>query len=164
MVGLQFKSGIKTLFLTFLLAVSLGTVSYAATFTVTNTNDSGAGSLRQAISDAMPADTVQFAENLAGGTINLQSEIAFNKGLIINGPNAGITTISGQDSTRIFNITGTDLETVVITRLRFANGFADQDSGGAIRISEPALELDHCIFDSNRTFCGTADCVHLEQL
>lgn len=36
----------------------------ANTFTVTNTNDSGAGSLRQAIADAMPGDTIDF--NLAG--------------------------------------------------------------------------------------------------
>lgn len=50
----------------------------AATFTVTNTNDSGSGSLRQAITDANAdavADTIAF--NIPGGvrTISLASPL-----------------------------------------------------------------------------------------
>jgi len=144
--------------LTLLLVVSFGVVSNAAVQNVTNLNDSGAGSLRQAIADANVDDTIQFAENLAGGTINLDSEIAFNIGLNIIGPASDHTTISGGDTTRIFNITGGNLDTVIITGLRFANGFANQGSGGAIRIAGPSLELNSCIFDSNRAFCNSFDC------
>ncbi len=56
----------RSTFLGFGLALSLGAAS-GATFTVTNTNDSGAGSLRQAILDsnaAAGADTIDF--NIAG--------------------------------------------------------------------------------------------------
>src|ERR1051325_11414738 len=38
---------------------------------VTNTNDSGPGSLRQAIADANSGDTIQFDPALIGQTINL---------------------------------------------------------------------------------------------
>lgn len=45
----------------------------AATITVTNTADSGAGSLRNAISNASPSDTIIFTNTLAGQTIYLTS-------------------------------------------------------------------------------------------
>jgi hypothetical protein len=64
-----------------ILAVAFGdaSVAHAATFTVTNTNDSGAGSLRQAITDANNspgADTINF--NISGSgvkTISPSSEL-----------------------------------------------------------------------------------------
>jgi hypothetical protein len=42
-----------------------------ATITVTNTNDSGAGSLRQALADADDGDPITFDSALAGQTITL---------------------------------------------------------------------------------------------
>ncbi|MGA9333057.1 MAG: hypothetical protein WBV39_02150, partial [Rudaea sp.] len=51
----------------------------ANTSTVTNTNDSGAGSLRQAVIDANShagADTILFNSTLSGQTITLYSQIA----------------------------------------------------------------------------------------
>jgi len=54
-----------------------GTRAYAATFTVTNTNDSGPGSLRQAITDAnasLGLDTIAFnIPGLGPHTIQLLS-------------------------------------------------------------------------------------------
>ena len=41
-------------------AVAGGPAAAANTLTVTNTNDSGAGSLRQAIADAASGDTINF--------------------------------------------------------------------------------------------------------
>jgi len=38
----------------------------AATLTVTNTNDSGAGSLRQTILNSTSGDTINFTNNLSG--------------------------------------------------------------------------------------------------
>src|SRR5262249_6153 len=72
----------------------------AATFTVTNTNDSGAGALRQAILDATPdpgADTIAF--NIPGSgvqTITPQSDLPqITEGVTIDGytqPGAAVNT------------------------------------------------------------------------
>ncbi len=51
--------------LLFAAALSVQTV-HAATITVMNTNDSGAGSLRQALADASDGDTIDFAAAVSG--------------------------------------------------------------------------------------------------
>jgi hypothetical protein len=57
---------------------------HAATIRVTNTNDSGPGSLRQALTIANDGDTIGFAVT---GTINLTSgELVIDKNIIISGP------------------------------------------------------------------------------
>lgn len=76
----------------------------AATFPVTTTADSGAGSLRDAITAANAAagaDTITFASTVTG-TITLASEIDITDALTIQGPGAGTLAISGADTTRIF--------------------------------------------------------------
>lgn len=71
----------------------------AATFTVTNTNDAGAGSLRQAIIDAngsAGADTINFNGALSG-TINLVTDLpSITEGLVIDGSTAN-NAFAGAD-------------------------------------------------------------------
>ena len=65
--------------------------------TVTNTNDAGAGSLRQAISDVDPGGEIVF--NLPGAaphTININSTLAINKSLTISGPGRNLLSINGN--------------------------------------------------------------------
>jgi hypothetical protein len=58
----------------------------ADTITVTNTNDSGPGSLRQALVDANDGDTITFAVT---GTIGLTSgELSVAKNITLSGPGA----------------------------------------------------------------------------
>ena len=75
------------------------------TFTVTNTNDSGAGSLRQALSDANGAlgvDSITFSG--VSGTITLTSgELSISDPVTITGPGAGVLSISGNKLNRLFN-------------------------------------------------------------
>ena len=76
-----------------------------STLTVTNTLDSGAGSLRDAIKAAQSGDTIVFAPGLTGQTITLTSgELAISKSLDIEGPGAGLLAISGNDASRVFNV------------------------------------------------------------
>src|SRR5690349_812235 len=79
------------------------------TFTVTSLADSGTGSLRDAISAANGSpgpDEIHFATP-PGGTIALTSgEIVITDSLTMNGPGSLLLTVSGSNSSRLFNIIG----------------------------------------------------------
>ena len=77
----------------------------ASTITVTNTNDSGAGSLRKAIASAVSGDTIKFSPSLSGQTITLSSQLDITKNLVVDG--SGLDpriSISGNNIVRIFNV------------------------------------------------------------
>ncbi len=118
----------------------------AATITVTNTNDIGAGSLRNAISSAASGDTIDF--NLFGCPCIIaltSSELLIDrKNLFINGPGANQLTISGNNSRRAFRITGSPPASVTISGLTIANGNSNQ-SGGGIYVELGRLTLSNTI-------------------
>ena len=77
----------------------------AATITVTNTNDNGIGSLRQAISDSSPGDTIDFDSSLNGLTITLTTgELLIDKDLSIIGPGANLLAVNGNDTSILFSV------------------------------------------------------------
>ena len=89
--------------------LGLARPSAAASYTVTNTNDSGSGSLRDAIAqaagDSDPSDTISF-DSTVTGTITLRTgQLSIAKNLTITGPGQTLLTISGGNSSRIFEIT-----------------------------------------------------------
>jgi len=61
-----------------------------ATITVTNSNDSGAGSLRAALASASSGDTINFAPSIT--TIDLASSLVIAKNVTIEGAQSGSTT------------------------------------------------------------------------
>ena len=121
-------------------------------FTVVNTNDSGAGSLRAAIEAANAgggADTISFDAALAGQTIVLTDELLISDDLTITGLGADQLTIDGNGDSRIFNLNNgiaDEAVTVEITGLTLTNGSAD--SGAAI-ISYESLSLSGMVFSDN---------------
>lgn len=103
--------------------------SLAATFTVTNTDDSGPGSFRQALTDANAAagsDTIEFAipnANPGGSTIDLSSALPNITGdLTINGPGMDLLTLNRNSATS-FTILSTG-GNIVINGLTVQNGLA----------------------------------------
>ena len=120
----------------------------AATLTVSNINDSGAGSLRQAIIDAAPGDTINFSPSLAGQTIVLNSQIGLEKDLRIDG--SGLepaVEISGNLAHRIFYFTSTvTLKSLVLKDGRDSSG----SSGGAI-FNDGNLTVTNSTFINNST-------------
>lgn len=92
-----------------LAAVALAGSARAATLTVSNANDAGTGSLRQAIADAAPGDTIDFS--VTGTIVLTGGELTINKNLTIAGPGAEALTVSGNNRSRVFNVaSGTTAE------------------------------------------------------
>ena len=115
----------------------------AATFTVTNTNDSGPGSLRQALTDANAAagaDDIAFTV-APPATISLLSTLPQITGpLTITGLGPSNLTIrrdpGAAGTFRIFDIVASAAPQVTITGVTLTNGNAPM--GGAIRAQGPA--------------------------
>jgi len=107
----------------------------AATFTVTTLNDSGAGSLRDAIGQANAAagaDIVQFQAGLTGTIALTGGEIRISDTLDLNGPGANRITVDGGNASRLFKVqraSGSPI-TATIAGLTLTHGHADE--GGAI--------------------------------
>jgi hypothetical protein len=73
-----------------------------STWTVTNLNDSGDGSLRAQVGNAQDGDTVNFARGLTG-TITLSSGVIHVPAAIsIVGPGAGAISVSGGGNSGVF--------------------------------------------------------------
>jgi hypothetical protein len=150
------------------------TQTQGTTFVVTNLNDSGAGSLRQAIADAnanFGHDTIVFqlgsvvTTNIAsiqdqtfsneyGKIINLTSgELLINDSVTINGPGAKYLMISGQNASRVFNISSArtrinvNLNRMTVSFAKLLESLGVRAEGGGIYSSNSNLS----IFDSALT-------------
>ncbi|MBB1077630.1 DUF1566 domain-containing protein [Rhodoferax sp. 4810] len=146
--------------------VSLMLISLSAqAYDVTNTDDSGAGSLRQAIIEASAGDTIDFDPLLAGQTIALVSEITIDKSLTIDGSSApgliisGDTDSDGDGDVRVFYV-NSGIE-VTINHLTIADGRADQ--GGAIYHSGGAqLTINDVIFSHNEAINSHGGAIYID--
>src|SRR5436305_4164131 len=108
-----------------LLLCAMATQTGAATITVTNTNDSGPGSLRQAIFNASSGDTITFAPSVT--TVTLTSgELVIDKNLTITGPGANRLTVQRSPPNgppfRIFRISSSPV-TVSISGITISQGY-----------------------------------------
>jgi hypothetical protein len=141
--------------------------SLPSTFTVINIGDAGAGSgsqgdLRYCINqaNAFPgADFIRFASRLKG-TIELGSELAITDNLTINGPGADDLTVSGDNATRVFHVSGAST-VVAMSGMTIADGevntvtFSDYNTGyGPVTVGGGILNDAARLTLSQMTFCG----------
>lgn len=117
-------------------------------YTVTTTADSGAGSLRQAVSDAngnAGADQIVFSGAGASGQIVLtggELAISASDDLTITGPGSGALSVSGNDASRIFNITAGGPATIGISGLTLTHGLSSSGGGALSATGSAAVNLD----------------------
>lgn len=136
-------------------AAAQGAPTLSSTITVTNTEDSGPGSLRAAIAQAAPGDTINF--NVTG-VINLTSAaLTINKDLTISGPGANTLSVERNSSAPDFKIfTVESGATVAIHGLSISQGRAAASSGGAGggTDNKGTLTLDSCRLTDNFAIDG----------
>lgn len=119
---------------------------------VTNIDDAGSGSLRQAIADAPDGATIQFDPGIAGKTIVLTSgELLIDKPLTVEGPVPAGMTVSGGLSSRVFQI-GVNGD-VTFRNLSIVNGRHDSFGGGIFN-NGGSLTLDHSLVANNEVYGG----------
>lgn len=122
------------------------------TLIVSNSNDSSAGSLRQAIADAR-GDVITFDASLSGATINLASTLDITSDLTIDGSAlASKITISGdsdQDAdgdVRVFYV-GSGV-TATLNSLIVTKGFSGTNGGGAL-LNDGTTTIINSVFPAN---------------
>lgn len=123
-------------------ATTLSTGFQLQAGTVTNTNDSGTGSLRDAIAAATNGETIDFDPALNGAIITLTSGQLFIFGLQVtidaSALPAGIK-ISGNSNSRIFSITGNS--NVTLHSIDIFDGYSLDNFGGGILALQSQLNL-----------------------
>ena len=116
--------------------------------TVVNTNDSGPGSLRQALADANDGDTINFDVSLKGRTIALTSdELVIDKSITITGPGSDQLAVSVdfQYHFRIFHVMASP--TVTIEGLTIAPSLYFYGCG--IQNDQATLTINNCAVTGN---------------
>ncbi len=127
--------------LTLLGSLGLGQTARAATFAVTNTNDSGAGSLRDAITNANNVGGTNTVDATGvTGTISLGSALPnLNTPITITGPGANLLAVTESGaggSTFIFFVDGA---TANLSGLTISNGYADIFNFGTLTVTNSIL-------------------------
>jgi hypothetical protein len=117
-----------------------------AAITVTNANDSGAGSLRQAINDVCAGGTITFDGDY---TIPLASQLTIDRDMTIDGAGHSVT-VSGENAVRVFYVNASVVFN--LSDLTVANGYADD--GGGMYNNSSNTTLTHVTFSDNSASSG----------
>jgi len=153
---LVIKVAVVLTMFTLVLAVHYASPAWADTFTVTNLNDSGPGSLRAAMNAAEAkagADEIVFADGVSG-TITLASTLPMvtdPAGLVIDG--GGDVTVSGNEQVQIFSVgEGAALS---LRSLTLSSGLARAEDGGAINnVGGTVVVTNSTVSRNEATFLG----------
>ena len=126
------------------------TPTVTPTTRVISTNDSGPGTLRQALADATKGDVIQFDPLLNRRNIGLTTgELVIDKNVTINGPGPTLLGVyrSSQTVFRVLHVMpGTN---VTLAGLTISDGGADQQGGGGILNDHAILTIDTCVVQNS---------------
>src|SRR5215472_635125 len=117
----------------------IGNSAQATVIPVTNTNDSGPGSLRQALAIANDGDTIDATG--VSGVITLSTGVLLvNKTVAINGPGADVLAVDGNAASAVFQVNANGPVTISDVTIRngqgrFGGGILNNDAGALTVIS-----------------------------
>jgi len=137
--------------------LALSGASLAADFFVSNNNDSGGGSLRQAVVNANAANgtshrILRAANFLGNATIFLESPLpAFNKPMLeVDLPDITVTVFDVSNSFRLMSA-GANVERLTLKNFRLQTGLAELGDGGGC-ISSTTIGGTRLLFLDNMQF------------
>ncbi len=130
----------------------LGRLAPAQAATVMNNNDAGAGSLRALIAAAGSGDTIDFHPSVTGTIALTTGTLNIAQPLTIMGPGSAVLTISGSNTSGVFEVSSSGALT--ISDLTLSDGAAM--FGGAIYIQGSADMSDCVLSDNAATLFGGA--------
>jgi len=119
----------------------------ANVITVTNENDSGPGSLRQALADAQDGDTINFDPSVNVVTLT-STELVITKSITIDASPRMVQVQANE--IRIFHVMPG--YTVQITSLSLTAGCCGVNPGGAVFNDQSSLTIASCIISGNQIF------------
>jgi parallel beta-helix repeat protein len=139
-----------------------------ATYVVTNANDSGAGSLRQAVLDANAFGSFTDSITFDPTAFNVPKTITLTTGLMfftvpitITGPGATLLTISGNNASAIFDTDPAPAgSAMTFSGLTFTAGFGNT-TGGAIFCGDEQVAVNSCNFTANQSISDHGGAINI---
>jgi hypothetical protein len=125
----------------------------SASIPVTNTDDSGPGSLREALALSNNGDTID-ATGISGTILLTSGELQITHDVTVTGPGADSLAVDGDATFRVFHIERE--KSVRIDGLTITNGHGD--SGGGIFSLNSALTVSNCTVTTNQADYGGGIC------
>jgi len=133
-----------------ILALNVSIAAQAAILTVTNTNDNGPGSLREALVHANVGDTID-ATGIRGVITLTSGELVVNNSVTINGPGADLLVVDGNGTGTVFRVVS--MGPVTISRLTISNGHASS-GGGIFNVGVGTLTIMNSALSDNTADLG----------
>jgi predicted outer membrane repeat protein len=141
-----------------------GAAVLASTFTVTNTNASGAGSLLDAITQANAAAGPHNINITASGTVTVATPFVLTQSMTIKGPDVACIllpgtvcpgpafTIDGGNTSRLIQVATTATGPMTLSALTLTHGRTDSVKGGAVDVpTGQTLNINDCLVTANAT-------------
>jgi hypothetical protein len=126
--------------------------AHATIIPVTNTNDSGPGSLRQALAIANDGDTID-ATGISGVISLASGELLVQTSVTINGPGADLLAVDGNMASRVFRIPVSG-KAVTISGFTIRNGHAGTAGGGIDNENNDTLMITNCTISGSTAGLG----------
>jgi len=127
------------------LLYAIGISAQASTITVSNTNDSGPGSLRQALMNANDGDTINFA--VTGNVVLTSGGLVIDKNVTISAPGAHELSIDGNQGDFVFTVDPDN--TATISGLTIRNGQFGIGNVGTLTVSDCTVSGNSSVGLSN---------------
>jgi len=143
---------IKSAVICLTLACAVAIPAQATIIPVTTTDDSGPGSLRQALAIANDGDTID-ATGVSGIISLTAGELLVDKSVTINGAGANVLAVDGNMASRVFRIPMSG-ETITISGLTIRNGHAGTTGGGIDNENDAILTITNCTVVGNTAGLG----------